>query len=381
MGERRIKKQFNIKFDYFFYICLIFNNLNILFMKKLLLLITLVLSIQYISAQTLQSDTFNALTIGNVGTNFTGASAGQGSFLTSASNGTAPTTTTNAGNSNFQIVSTGNNSSNGVQLQGPNGAGGGMYMWKNGLVAAFGSRTTGNNIIEAEVDFYTGGTTTSTGFTGIYLFDSSYNIINGLIYTNNTRLLRGAATLNNAGTIGVYTINLATGGLILNANTWYRLGFGYNTVTGQPTWRLNTSTGTSTIASANWATPTLAPFEIDLASEAGTGNTVSFSVVFDNFVVRASATDTLLQNDTFDLTSTNFSVSPNPTTDFITVSNLENILVNAISITDLNGRVVKQNSYSNVTNVQVNVSDLASGVYLMSITSEKGTTTKKIIKN
>lgn len=76
-----------------------------------------------------------------------------------------------------------------------------------------------------------------------------------------------------------------------------------------------------------------------------------------------------------------FSVSPNPANDFVTISNADNISVKAISITDLNGRVVKQNTYSNVTNVQVNVSDLASGVYMMSISSDKGSVTKKIIKN
>jgi hypothetical protein len=60
---------------------------------------------------------------------------------------------------------------------------------------------------------------------------------------------------------------------------------------------------------------------------------------------------------------------------------IANVLVNAISITDLNGRVVKQNSFTDVTNVQVNISDLSSGVYMMNITTDKGSVTKKIIKN
>lgn len=349
-------------------------------MKKLLLLSLFILPL-FSTAQVLQSENFNGLTVGNIGSDYTGTTAGQGSFLTSASNGTAPTTTTNAGNSNFQIVSSGNNTSKGIQIQGPNGDKGGRYIWKDGLGAAFNSRTSGNNIIETEVDFFTGATTTSTGFTGVFLYDNQFNVINGLIYTNNTRLLRGLARLNNAGTIDTYVITLATGGLVLAENTWYRIGFGYNTVTGQPTWRLNTSTSTISIAQANWAVPTVAPFEIDLASEAGTANNVSYSGVFDNFVVRASSTDTLLGNASFDSATTSFSVSPNPANDFITVSNLDNILVNGISITDLNGRVVKQNSYSDVNNVQVNISDLVSGVYMMNITSDKGSVTKKIIKN
>ena len=103
-----------------------------------------------------------------------------------------------------------------------------------------------------------------------------------------------------------------------------------------------------------------------------------------NALVQALIVDTFSVSQTLSLDeflNSNFSVSPNPANDFITVSNADNISVTAISITDLNGRVVKQNSYSNVTNVQVNVSDLASGVYMMNITSDKGSITKKIIKN
>jgi hypothetical protein len=58
--------------------------------------------------------------------------------------------------------------------------------------------------------------------------------------------------------------------------------------------------------------------------------------------------------------------------DITSLSN--NILVSGISITDLNGRLVKQKSYTNV-------SDLASGMYMINITSDKGSVTKKIFKN
>jgi hypothetical protein len=350
-------------------------------MKKIKLLLFIALTTTAINAQILQNEDFNALTIGNVGTNFTGETPGQGSFLSFAGNGNAPTTTTNAGNSNFQIVSTGNSSTKGVQIQGPNGNGGVRDLWKDGLVAAFGARTSGNNIIETEVDFYTGAATTSTGYTGIYLYNINFKVINGFVYTNNTGLLRGYAYTDFDGTIGSFPYNLAVGGLILTANTWYRLGFGYNTVTGQPTWRLNTSTGTISIPYTYWVTPTLAPFEIDLESEGGTANSVSYSGIFDNFVVRATATDSLLENTNFDIAASKFSVSPNPANDFISITNSDNILVSGISITDLNGRVIKQNSYTNVSDIQVNISDLASGMYMMCITSDKGSVTKKIIKN
>ena len=116
-------------------------------MKKILL--TLAFASSTIAfAQTLQSENFNGLTIGNVGTDFVGTAAGQGGFLTSSSNGTAPTTSNNAAVTNYQIIAGGNNSSKGLQFISPNGDKGSRVMAKPGLDVAWGARTPGNNIIE-----------------------------------------------------------------------------------------------------------------------------------------------------------------------------------------------------------------------------------------
>jgi Secretion system C-terminal sorting domain len=76
-----------------------------------------------------------------------------------------------------------------------------------------------------------------------------------------------------------------------------------------------------------------------------------------------------------------FSISPNPTNDFVNISNSENIKVPSIKITDLNGRVVKQSNFDSVSDIKMNVSDLSSGIYMMNINSNEGSVTKKIIKN
>ncbi|KGO91247.1 T9SS type A sorting domain-containing protein [Flavobacterium subsaxonicum] len=75
------------------------------------------------------------------------------------------------------------------------------------------------------------------------------------------------------------------------------------------------------------------------------------------------------------------SVYPNPAKDVVTISNNENALINNVEVTDINGRVVKTANYSGVTNAQVNIADLANGVYMMTIASDKGTSTQKIVKN
>lgn len=100
-----------------------------------------------------------------------------------------------------------------------------------------------------------------------------------------------------------------------------------------------------------------------------------YMFMVDNFKVTATS---VLSTTNF--SANQFAVSPNPAADFIAVSNTENIKINAISITDLNGRVVKQINYSNVSDIQVNITDLTSGMYMMNINSENGIVTKKIVK-
>ncbi len=79
--------------------------------------------------------------------------------------------------------------------------------------------------------------------------------------------------------------------------------------------------------------------------------------------------------------ASDIAISPNPATNLISISSKQNIGINAISITDLNGRIVKNQSFENVSNLEMNIADLASGIYMLNITSDKGTITKKIAKN
>ena len=81
-----------------------------------------------------------------------------------------------------------------------------------------------------------------------------------------------------------------------------------------------------------------------------------------------------------DFLSSNFEVYPSPASDIITVSNKNNVSVNSISIVDLNGRVLNQLRYTNQSKVQINISNLSAGIYMMNINTVNGIATKKIIK-
>ena len=79
--------------------------------------------------------------------------------------------------------------------------------------------------------------------------------------------------------------------------------------------------------------------------------------------------------------ATNFSIYPNPANSVINIANASNMLINAVTLTDVNGRKVKSAQFDGVAQAQVNISDLATGVYMMTVSSDKGSITKKIVKN
>ncbi|OYQ46129.1 hypothetical protein CHU92_01625 [Flavobacterium cyanobacteriorum] len=96
-------------------------------------------------------------------------------------------------------------------------------------------------------------------------------------------------------------------------------------------------------------------------------------IALDNIVVNATA-------GTNEALASKLSVFPNPATNVINIANAENILVNGVEIADLNGRIVKSVKFNNVAEAQINVSDLSAGMYLMTVSSDQGTMTKKIVK-
>ena len=82
-----------------------------------------------------------------------------------------------------------------------------------------------------------------------------------------------------------------------------------------------------------------------------------------------------------DVLASKFSVYPNPANNVINLTNAENILVSGVVITDLNGRTVKNVAFDGVVSAQISVADLSAGMYMMTVSSDKGTMTKKIVKN
>ena len=69
---------------------------------------------------------------------------------------------------------------------------------------------------------------------------------------------------------------------------------------------------------------------------------------------------------------------PNPVNDILQIRNSNNVAINKIEIFNILGKRVQ---VLNEPKIFINVSSLPKGIYLMNIISEKGVTTKRIVKN
>lgn len=83
---------------------------------------------------------------------------------------------------------------------------------------------------------------------------------------------------------------------------------------------------------------------------------------------------------TADFVASQFSVYPNPASNKVKVAASNGKGITKITITDLNGRIVKTKDLAGIESTDIDLNDMASGTYLMGISSEEGTIMKKIVK-
>lgn len=130
---------------------------------------------------------------------------------------------------------------------------------------------------------------------------------------------------------------------------------------------------------------TLSPRTLDISAFAGNATVYvafrhynvsdQFTMEIDDVAVVATA----LGVDAF--FKSNFAMYPNPAKNVLNISGNAGLSMENVVITDLNGRVVKQQNLGGVSASEINVADLTSGMYLITISSAEGQGTSKFMKN
>lgn len=330
-------------------------------MKKILLFAGVSLMTQ-INAQVLESNNFDALTVGNLGT--------QGGFATSGGVAT-----------DYQIVSIDGAHGNSLQITGAAAATGTKYAFiTSGLATPWTNRTAGNNVLKVQTEFYTGAQAgTGAGALRSLCYDAAFTPIAGIVYDYPTKTIKGYARLSlNGGAAANYVFTLGT--QTYEANTWIPVSYTYDFATGTISWTYPGGTyyvksgvsGTSTFAML----PNVNPDEHDFVSGVATGNTIAHVSAVDSYSASAVSTDGLnLSAQSATLSKAEVSIYPNPTADFLTIKSSDKL--KSVKIFDATG---KKAADAKMNNNIVDVRNLTKGVYVLAIETDKDVQTLKFIK-
>ena len=141
------------------------------------------------------------------------------------------------------------------------------------------------------------------------------------------------------------------------------------------------SAGTITIPSnINWVQYTYTvPSTFDGQTVYFSINCVSadqFGFAIDDFKVTTTAVAS-----TQSFFTNNFSIYPNPANNVLNLSVKNGLTVNEVTMVDINGRTVKTLTNALDSEIEINVSDLTSGVYMLNVNTDEGVATSKFVKN
>lgn len=338
---------------------------------KILLISTLLFTtIQLTSAQVLYSENFDNLTLGNVSSDFTGATPGQGSWHTKSQ---AYSVIADAGNNYFKIV-TEPNKGKVLQIMSLPSLGINQLQ-KRGLDILWSNRAAGNNILKIQYDFFT-GPNMNTGSKSIGM-----SVMNDITFsptsTNPIMAISYRPDLGSLNPLAVapHFLYLSTKQIPDLRNTWINMVVYID----YPNQKIYYSLPSLGVLMVHDAPNAISPAH-SLLFVLGTYNSSEpiLQFKFDNFII--SAVDNVPLS-TQDFISDKFNLYPNPSNNIINITNSENIGVEEIKLYDINGKLIETKTYDMESTIQLDVSAFAAGTYLLHIYTTDGTAVKKVIKN
>ena len=354
-------------------------------MKKSIYIITALLSLNSLYSQVLYNETFNSYTTGNVGTDPTGVIPGKGGWLTEclfpgAQSNNLFTITTEANKGNVLTLS--NDTT--IPLDT------GLVAKKIGLESLIDQRTPGNNVLKFEIDYYTGGVQQQFNGYGQHIIigdDSTGDIrlankrlISYLFHTSFDQMAVVGKDLGKNIKLDKNSINVAK----IPFNTWITLivYLDYNNKKAYfetPYFNtiavgdfLKTSTSTNLIEDFK---PTTLAFIFTTNSTTTVDNNK-----YDNIKITAlkSVPPYVLSAENF--LANKFNLYPNPATNVVNITNTDNLFVEKATVYDIAGKEIKNQTFTNETNIQLNVENLATGTYMLHLQTNEGLAVKKLVK-
>lgn len=318
-----------------------------------------------------------------MGTDFTGNTPGQGGWYT-----TSNTATANQSNNYFKIVSEPNNGKV-LELSAiPNSATyGSNFLQKKDLHLLWNNRTNGNDICKLEFDFYSENPVASNGTTHFWLMANNDNSI-----SNTKKYIVGFLRYFGTASDGLFfkynlgndVIDNTTPKVVIPANSWVKIiiyldyinNTSYINIPSLNLWKVKSNflINSTAVNPMDDFTPTA----IIIQTEKQIQNLSPYKIKYDNFILEALKTMPSASKDNY--LNTKFKIYPNPAKDVLIVHSDEKIKIKKIAIYNINGKIIDaQNAIDEKENF-INVENLSSGVYMLHLITEGGTTVKSFIK-
>jgi|GEM_PF-6793855 len=252
-------------------------------MKKILLSLGFVAGTLAASAQPLLVEDFDAMTVGNLATDLTGATPGQNLWgIYSAGTGVS------AADIAVVNVASGNNA---LSITGPAGPTASpsvtRYAFKDFSVD-WTARDAGNDVVFTQFKFNTGasGVTSKNSFYGV-IFDATGAPVAGYLFSPETKALTGLAfydATSQGGQNNFYSFNLGTSNAVitLTANQEVTVDLVWDKSTGDVYWA-----GSNYFSYVPGSKAGVELQEFDFYATAGSGNASAATVVFDDLYIDA----------------------------------------------------------------------------------------------
>ncbi len=223
--------------------------------------------------------------------------------------------------------------------------------------------------------------TTGAGTISNWLISPTVTVENGDVVSFYTRIGKNSATAASfadnlelrMSTTGAASTNPSLGASSLGSFT--DLLVEVNPAQNLSSYPMSWATGMKSAVISGLTGPTAVKFAFRyFVTNGGPSGANSDIIGIDTFLV-----DRPLSTENF--FKSNFAMYPNPAKNVLNITAKAGFSMENVVITDLNGRVVKQQNLGGVSASELNVSDLTSGMYLVTISSADGKGTSKFMKN
>jgi len=337
--------------------------------KTVLFLATLLLTSYFATAQVLYSEDFDNLNLGNIGTDFTGATPGQGGWHTLSNTATA-----NQSNNYFKIIAepgmgkvleitspvVNNNTSNKTNTA-----------TIKDLEKNWNNRVIGNDVLKIEYDFYTNESFTNAGSDNTHSIESIKQYALFLVYYGGTSGSAYISYYTNSGGSGLLNPT------ILPKKTWLKFVFYIDFNNQKVYFRIPA-------LAINEVKTTPLDMNIDLVAAlrftSFTDGIPYSQTVYKYDNISVSAVNTIPTASVDNVLSSKFNIYPNPVINMLTITNSENITIKELTVYDVNGKTIKEQKGSFEKEHTLNVENLSAGTYILHIKTESGTAVKSFIK-